>query len=134
MSAQSDGAAARPAWMARACSSLLAALIQLCCQNDNFVKFMEKKIAFFLTTNISSGISSLIVWDSLTAFLLGQRISYTAPVKENPIRSDQTLPTKSIRTINNMHRLSLQIFTKHGWNSRLNETCSPLIQLNTQYF
>ena len=37
--------------------------------DDSFVKFMEKEIAFFLTTDMSSDISSLIVWDCLKAHL-----------------------------------------------------------------
>ena len=49
--------------------------------DDNFVKFMETEIAFFITTNMSLNISSLIVWDSLKAYLQGQIISYTAKVR-----------------------------------------------------
>lgn len=41
----------------------------------NFVEFMEKEIAFFLTTNMSPDMSTSVVWDSLKGYLRGQIIS-----------------------------------------------------------
>lgn len=55
--------------------------------DDSFVKFMEKEIAFFLTTNMSPDMSSLYVWDALNSgpALLshsGQIVAYTAQMKQ----------------------------------------------------
>ena len=56
---------------------------------------MEKEIAFFLTTNMSSDISSLIVWDSLKAYFWGQIISCIVHVRRKSYkeRSDQIKET-----------------------------------------
>ena len=59
---------------------------------------MEKEKAFFLTTNMSSDTSSLIVWDSLRAYLRGQIISYTAQVRRKAYkeRSDHAQQIEEI--------------------------------------
>lgn len=66
--------------------------------DDNFVKFMEKEIGFFLTTNMTLDVSNLIVWDSLKAYIRGQIISYTAQVRRKSYkeRSDLAHQIKEI--------------------------------------
>lgn len=39
--------------------------------DNKFIKFMEKEIDFFLITNTSPEMSSLMVWDALKAYLRG---------------------------------------------------------------
>lgn len=48
----------------------------------NFLEFMKEQITLFLKTNATGETSSLIIWDTLKAFLRGQVISYTANMKK----------------------------------------------------
>lgn len=90
--------------------------------DDSFVKFMEKEIAFFLTTNMSLDMSSLYVWDALKAYLQGQIVAYTAQMKQKSYKERADL-AHQIREIDKHYTQCVQIFIKNGWNSRPNLTC-----------
>lgn len=66
--------------------------------DDNFVKFIQEEIHFFLSVNVSPEVSNLIVWDALKAYLRGQIIAYTARIKRENYkeRSDITLQIREI--------------------------------------
>lgn len=59
--------------------------------DEDFVKFIEKEIKFFLDTNISPETSNLIVWD---AHLWGQIISYTANLKRRSTKERMDLSNR----------------------------------------
>lgn len=98
---------------------------------NNFVEFMEKEIAFFLTTDTSLDMSNLIVWDALKAYLRGQIISYTVKVKQKSYQKRSDLAHQ----IQEVDRQYAQTKSPQLYKKRLepNLTCLPLIQLNNHY-
>lgn len=58
--------------------------------DDTFVKYVEEQIAFFLLTTVSPETSNLSVWDALKAYLRGQIIFYTANMKKELIKRDES--------------------------------------------
>ena len=72
--------------------------------DDDFVKYIEQEITFFLATNNTPQVSGLIVWDALKAYLRGQIISFTARKKAQSERERLAL-TAGITEVDRLYAL-----------------------------
>lgn len=73
--------------------------------DEDFVKFVETQIDFFLETNESPEISYSILWDTLKAFVRGQIISYQASANKRKLRRITEIMNE-INTIDQSHSTS----------------------------
>ena len=78
--------------------------------DDDFVKYMEKHITFFFNTNLTPGISVMVVWDAMKAYLRGQIISYTANLKRRLTKERLEL-SKKIKELDQMYAHSKNLET-----------------------
>ena len=66
--------------------------------DDNFTKFINSQIVFFLELNDTPDISSAILWESLKAYIQGQIISYNAGERKKERKMKRTTElTKAIK-------------------------------------
>lgn len=66
--------------------------------DDNFTKFINSPIDFFLEINDTPDMSSGILWESLKAYIRGQVISYNAGEKKRKLKGTTELP-KAIKEV-----------------------------------
>ena len=66
--------------------------------DDNFTKFINSQIVFFLELNDTPDISSAILWESLKAYIRGQIISYNAGERKRKMKRTTEL-TKAIKEV-----------------------------------
>lgn len=72
--------------------------------DDDFVKYIQQEVTFFLATNNTPQVSGLMVWDALKAYLRGQIISFTARKKAQSERERLKL-TAGIADIDRQYAL-----------------------------
>ena len=66
--------------------------------DDNFTKFINSQIVFFLELNDNPDVSSAILWESLKAYIRGQIISYNAGERKRKMKRTTEL-TKAIKEV-----------------------------------
>lgn len=85
--------------------------------DDNFVKFMQEEMTFFLPVNLFPGVSNSVIWDALKAYLPGQIIAYTAHIERENYNqklylfANQLRGFKAKQSVSNIRMLSGQITT-----------------------